>query len=142
MGLLDGLLGLYVADRIMTYVIFCIMGIILIGLLIGLTVFDMNTGGGDDASKESTGVHDYKVKITTNGEWEGSVSSDDVKMEDISGTGDKTIDLGKSDASNVKVDISKTDDSAKKLTVKLYSDGKVVDKDTVDEPSESAMISA
>ena len=142
MGLLDGLLGLYVADRIMTYVIFCIMGIILIGLLIGLSVIDLNTSDGNDTGVESTGVHDYKVKIITNGEWQGSVSSDDVNMEDISGTGDKTIDLGKSDASNVKVDISKADDSAKKLTVKLYSDGKVVDKDTVDEPSESAMISA
>ena len=102
------------------------------------------TGGLDDTAtdvNETNGTHHYEVKIVTNGAWEGSVTSDDVKMESLSGTGNKTLDLGNSDSSNVNVDISKMDDSSK-LTVKLYSDGKVVDSDSVDVPNGSVLISA
>lgn len=63
-------------------------------------------------------------------------------MEDISGTGDKKIDLGESKASDIDIDLSKSDSSSKKLTVKLYSDGKVVDSDTTDIQDDKILISA
>jgi hypothetical protein len=63
-------------------------------------------------------------------------------MNDISGTGDKKIDLGKSKAGDINIDLSKSDPSSKNLTVKLYSDGKVVDSDTVEMTNEKILLSA
>jgi hypothetical protein len=142
MGLLDFLLGMFVADRIMTYVIFCIMGLIMVGIIVGVFLTDPNTFLDSNATASDDNPHHYELKIKTDGKWEGSVSSKNVDMKDISGKGDKTIDLGKSRASDIDIDISKADSSSKDLTVKLYSDGKVVDSDTVDSLDEKVLVSA
>ena len=142
MGLLDGLIAMFIADRIITFAIFVVMFLVMIGLLVGFVLMGGNIFDDSNTTSESGGHHHYKVKIITDGVWKGSLSSDDVKMEDISGTGDKTIDLGNSDASDVNVDISKGGDSSEKLTVKLYSDGKVIDTDSTNDPSGSVLISA
>lgn len=142
MGLLDFLLGAFVADRVITLVIFIIMFIIMIGAVVGIFIFypdafsDMNATASDD------NPHHYELKIITNGKWEGSISSKDVKMDSISGTGDKKIDLGNSTAGDIDIDLAKSDSSSDKLTVKLYSDGKVADSDTAEMPEERILLSA
>lgn len=142
MGLLDGLLGMFIADRIVTFAIFCVMFLFMFALLAAFFLMGGDISDDSNSTTQSTGTHHYKVKILTDGQWKGSLSSDDVKMEDVSGSGDKTIDLGNSDASDVKVDISKDGDSSSKMTVKLYSDGKVVDEDSTNDPQGSVLISA
>lgn len=142
MGLLDSLLGLFVIDRLVTLAIFCIMIIIMIGIVVGFFVFHPDAFSDTNATVSDDNLHNYELKIITDGKWEGSVSSQDVKMEDISGTGDKKIDLGKSRASDIDIDLSKSDSSSDKLTAKLYSDGKVVDSDTAEMPGETLLISA
>lgn len=113
----------------------------MIGAVVGFFMLDPNAFANSNATASDDNPHHYEVKIITDGKWEGSISSKDVKMEDISGTGDKKIDLGKSKASDVHVDLSKSDSSSKKLTVKLYSDGKVVDSDTAEMPNEKILLS-
>jgi hypothetical protein len=142
MGLLDFLLGLYVADRIMTVLIFCIMFIIMIGAVVGIYMLDPNAFSDSNATASDDNPHHYELKIITDGKWEGSIASKDVKMEDISGTGDKKIDLGNSKASDIDIDLSKSDSSSNELTVKLYRDGKVVDSDTAETPDEQVLISS
>lgn len=142
MGLLDFLLGIFVFDRITTFAIFCVMLLIMIGAIVGFFIFNPNAFSDLDATATDDTTHHYELKIITDGKWEGSISSDDVSMEDISGTGDKKIDLGESKASDIDIDLSKSDSSSKKLTVKLYGDGKVVDSDTTDIPDDKILISA
>ncbi|WP_407413483.1 hypothetical protein [Methanobrevibacter sp.] len=142
MGLLDFLLGIFVADRIITLAIFGVMILIMIGIVVGFFIFDPNAFLDSNATASDDNPHNYEVKIITDGKWEGSVSSEDVEMDDISGTGNKKIDLGKSKASDIDIDLSKADSSSNKLTVKLYSDGKVVDSDTVETEDEQVLISA
>lgn len=142
MGLLDSLLGLFVLDRIVTLVIFCIMFLIMIGVVVGFFIYDPIAFFDSNATASDDNPHHYELKIMTDGSWEGSVSSKEVKMDDISGTGDKKIDLGTSKAGDIDIDLSKSDSSSDKLTVKLYSDGKVVDSDTADMPEEQILISA
>ena len=141
MGLLDFILGIFVADKIMTYVIFCIMGLIMVGVIVGFFLTDPNTFLNSNTTADDD-PHHYELKIKTDGKWEGSISSKNVNMNDISGKGDKTIDLGKSRASDINIDISKADSSSDDLTVKLYSDGKVVDSDTAESLNEKILISA
>ena len=142
MGLLDSLLGLFVLDRIMSIVILCIMILIMIGVVVGVFLLDPNAFSDSNATASDDNPHHYELKIITDGKWEGSISSKDVEMDDISGTGDKKIDLGNSKASDIDIDLSKSDSSSDKLTVKLYSDGKVVDSDTADMLDEQILISA
>lgn len=142
MGLLDSLLGLFIADRIVTLAIFCIMFLVMIGVIVGFFIFNPNAFLDSNATAPDDNPHHYELKIITDGKWKGSVSSKDVKMDDISGTGDEKIDLGKSKASDIDIDLSKSDSSSEKLTVKLYSDGKVVDSDTAEMPDEKILISA
>ena len=142
MGLLDFLLGAFVADRIITFAIFFIMFLIMIGAVVGFFIFNPNAFSDSNATASDDSTHHYELKIITDGEWEGSISSKDVKMDGISGTGDKKIDLGDSKASDIDIDLSKSDSSSKKLTVKLYSDGKVVDSDTAEMPDEKILLSA
>ena len=142
MGLLDFLLGLFVFDRIVTFAIFCIMILIMIGVIVGYFILDPNVFFDSNATASDDNPHHYELKIITDGEWEGSVSSKEVSMDDISGTGDKKIDLGESTASDIDIALSKSDSSSKKLTVKLYSDGKVVDSDTAETPDEPILLSA
>ena len=142
MGLWDFLLGAFVADRIMTLVIFCIMFLIMIGAIVGFFILDPNAFFDSNATETDDSPHHYELKIITDGAWEGSISSKDVNMDDISGTGDKKIDLGKSKASDIDIDLSKSDSSSNKLTVKLYSDGKVVDSDTAEMQNEKVLLSA
>lgn len=141
MGLLDFLLGLFVADRIVTFAIFCIMILIMIGLIVGVFIFDPNAFFDSNATAPDDNLHHYELKIITDGEWGGSISSKDVNMDDISGTGDEKIDLGESKASDIDIDLSKSDSSSDKLTVKLYRDGKVVDSDTAEIPGEQIFVS-
>ena len=142
MGFLDFLLGVFVADRIMTFAIFCIMFLIMIGVIVGFFIFHPEAFSDSNSTVPDDNSHHYELKIITDGEWEGSVSSSDVKMDGISGTGDKKIDLGESKASDIDIDLSKSDSSSKKLTVKLYSDGKVVDSDTAEMENEQILLSA
>ena len=142
MGLLDFLLGLFVADRIVTFAIFCIMILIMIGIIAGYFIFHPDVFLDSNATATDDNPHHYELKIITDGKWEGSISSTDVNMDDISGTGDKKIDLGTSKASDIDIDISKSDSSSDKLTAKLYSDGKVVDSDTAEMPGEQILLSA
>lgn len=142
MGLLDSLLGLFIADRIITFAIFCIMFLIMIGAIVGFFIFNPDAFSDSNATATDDNPHHYELKIITDGKWEGNVSSEDVKMNDISGTGDKKIDLGESKASDIDIDLSKSDSSSEKLTVKLYSDGKVVDSDTAELPDEKILLSA
>ncbi len=142
MGLLDFLLGIFVADRIITFAIFCIMFLIMIGLVVGVFIFDPNAFFDSNATVSDDNPHHYELKIITDGKWEGSISSNDINMDDISGTGDKKIDLGKSKATDVDIDLSNADSSSNKLTVKLYSDGKVVDSDTAEMSGEQILLSA
>lgn len=139
---MDYLLKLFVADRIVTFAILCGMFLIMIGLVVGVFIFDPGAFSDSNATVSDDNPHHYELKIITDGSWEGSVSSEDVKMEDISGTGDRKIDLGNSKASDIDIDLSKSDSSSNKLTVKLYSDGKVVDSDTTDMPNEDILLSA
>ena len=125
----------------MTFAIFAIMFLIMIGAVVGFFIFNPNAFSDSNATASDDNLHHYELKIITDGKWEGSVSSKDVKMEDISGTGDKKIDLGNSKASDVDIDLSKSDSSSNNLTVKLYSDGKVADSDTVDMPNEKILLS-
>jgi hypothetical protein len=141
MGLLDFLLGLFVADRIVTIAIFFIMFLIMIALVVGVFIFDPGSFSDLNATASDDNPHHYELKIITDGTWEGSVSSDDVKMDYISGTGDKKIDLGNSKASDIDIDLSKSDSSSNKLTVKLYRDGKVVASDTTEEPDGIILLS-
>ncbi|WP_405295972.1 hypothetical protein [Methanobrevibacter sp.] len=141
MGLLDFLLGIFVADRITTIIIFAIMFLAMIGLVVCVFIFDPGALNDSNASVTDDDSHHYELKIITDGKWEGSVSSKDVNMDDISGKGDKKIDLGNSKASDINIDISKSDSSSKELTVKLYSDGKVVDSDTAEMPDEKILVS-
>ena len=142
LGLLDSLLGLFIADRIMTIVIFFIMFLVMIGVIVGFLIFDPNTFTDSNAPASDNTSHHYELKIITKGEWEGSVSSKEVQMDDISGTGNKKIDLGKSKASDIDIDLSKSDSSSNKLTAKLYSDGKVVDSDTAETLEDQILLSA
>lgn len=114
----------------------------MIAIIVGFAFTDLNTTDNANGTNVSEGSHHYQVKIITDGDWEGSLSSSDVSMNDISGSGNKTIDLGNSDSIDVNVDISKTTDSSTKLTVKLYGDGKVVDEDSTDMPGGTVLISA
>ena len=142
MGLLDFLLGIFVADRIMTFAIFCIMFLIMIGVVVGFFIFNPNAFSDSNATASDENTHHYELKIITDGKWEGNVSSKDVKMNDISGTWDKKIDLGYSKASDVDIDISKSDSSPNKLTIELYSDGKISGSDTAEMPNEKILLSA
>lgn len=142
MGLLDFLLRIFVADRIITLAIFCIMILIMIGVVVGVFIIDPNAFVDSNGTASDDSPHNYELKIITNGKWEGSVSSEDVEMDGISGTGNKKIDLGKSKASDIDIDLSKADSPSNKITVKLYSDGKVVDSDTVEMEDEQVLISA
>ena len=142
MGLLDSLLGLFVIDRLVTLAIFCIIFLILIGITVGVFIFHPDVFTDSNATASDDNPHHYELKIITDGKWEGSVSSKEVNMEDISGTGDEKIDLGNSKAEDIDIDLSKSDSSSKKLTVKLYSDGKVVDSDTANMEGEQILISA
>ena len=139
MKLLDFLLGIFVADRIMTFAIFFIMILIMIGAIVGFFIFNRNAFSDSNATASDDNPHHYEIKIITKGDWKGSISSKDVKMEDISGTGDKKIDLGNSKSNDINIDLSKSDSSSNKLTVKLYKDGKVVDNDTVEMPGEKIL---
>ena len=121
---------------------FCVMFLIMIGVVVGFLIFDPTAFSDSNATASDDNSHHYELKIITDGKWEGSISSKDVNMEDISGTGDKKIDLGKSKADDVDIDLSKSDSSSDKLTVKLYSDGKVVDSDTADMQGEQILLSA
>jgi hypothetical protein len=117
---------------------FLIMG----GVIVGFFILDPNAFSNSNTTVSDDNPHHYELKIITDGKWEGSISSKDVKMNDISGTGDKKIDLGKSKAGDINIDLSKSDPSSKNLTVKLYSDGKVVDSDTVEMTNEKILLSA
>ena len=142
MGLLDFFLKLFVADRIILFAIFCIMILIMIGIIVGYFIFDPGVFFDSNATATDDNPHHYELKIITDGSWEGSISSKDVKMDDITGTGDKKIDLGESKTSDIDIDLSKIDSSSNNLTVELYSDGKVVDSDTATIPDEKIVISA
>ncbi len=141
MGLLDFLLGLFVVDRITTFAIFCLMFLIMIGTVVGVFILDPGAFSDSNATVSDDNLHHYEVKIITDGKWEGSVSSHDVKMDDISGSGDKKIDLGESKANDIIIDLSKSDSSSQNLTVKLYSDGKLVDSDTTEMTGQNVLIS-
>ena len=141
MGLLDSLLGLFVFDRIVTFALFCIVMLIMLGVIVGYIIYDPSAFFDSDATSDNN-PHHYELKIVTDGSWEGSISSKDVKMEDIYETGDKKIDLGNSTAKDIDIDLSTSDSFSDKLTAKLYSDGKVVDSDTAKMPNEKIVLSA
>lgn len=142
MGFWDFLLGAFVADRVMTFAIFCVMFLVMGGIVVGFLIFDPGALSDSNVTASDDSPHHYELKIITDGKWEGSFSSKSVDMDDISGTGDKKIDLGKSRASDIDIDLSKSDSSSEKLTAKLYSDGKVVDSDTVEMENEKVLLSA
>ena len=142
MGLLDSLLGLFVVDRIITFAIFCVIFLIMIGAIVGFFIFNPGALSDSNATAADDNPHHYELKIITDGKWEGSVSSKDVNLDGISGTGDKKIDLGESKASDINIDLSKSDSTSNKLTVKLYSDGKVIDSDTTEMEDEKIILSA
>ena len=141
MGLLDSLLGLFVFDRIVTFALFCIVMLIMLGVIVGYIIYDPSAFFDSNAASDDN-PHHYELKIITDGSWEGSISSKDVKMEDIYETGDKKIDLGNSPAKDIDIDLSTSDSFSDKLTAKLYSDGKVVDSDTAKMPNEKIVLSA
>lgn len=139
--------------KIISLIMVCCIGLVLVGGIIGALFPDLNTSqqminNFNNDVNSNAGVADsdgdLKVKITCAGSWSASVS-DGTSTDSYEGTGDEVIKINKSDISALGVAAHKKSSGSDKLKIEIVKDGKVVAKNsttTTDVISTSATINS
>ena len=118
MGMMDSLNEMGTVPKILIGIGVCCIGLVIIGLLTGGITTDINTSTSD--TRLGT-----QVKITTNGNWVGSMGTEG-NIASYEGTGDSVINIDASSNDRVAAVVQKMDAGNDELKVEILRDGNVV----------------
>ncbi|MBQ2654177.1 MAG: hypothetical protein IJF83_11520 [Methanobrevibacter sp.] len=131
------------AKKAISIIVVCCIGVIIVAMIGGGLSSDKNTAttsssnNSDNTANQATGV---QIKVIYDGEWQGA-AGDVGSSSSISGSGEKTIDLG-DDVTIVSADAQKMDGGSGTLTIQILKDGKVIKESSTDSAYGVATVSA